>query len=54
MLDRLIKFLQYIVGQVNDGGVTLETDNMVLWNVLVESIHYICSALYNTVCFVLS
>ena len=38
MLDLLINFQQYRVSQVNDGGIILETDNMVLLNILVESL----------------
>ena len=36
MLDLLIKFQQCRVSQVNDGGIILETDNMVFLNILVE------------------
>ena len=37
MLDLLIKFLQSRVSQVNDVGITLEINNIVLLNVLVET-----------------
>lgn len=37
MLNLLINFQQDRVSQVNDGGIILETDNMVLLNILVES-----------------
>lgn len=35
MLDLLIKFLQYIISQINDVGMTLEADSMVLLKILV-------------------
>lgn len=46
MLDLLIKFLQYVVSQVNDVGITLEIDKMVL-------AYTTGSTVYNIACLVL-
>lgn len=43
MWDLLIKFLQSRVSQVNDVGITLEVNNIVLLNILAEpTVELVC------------